>query len=293
MCGVRKIIKTKGGNNVTTKELLTRVKAMTSEYDYFDEETFFAAANTALSAVHSDFGTELCASVFLCSVRVAAHFDAIRHTPGNTETFFAEAKAYSFRVFGKGEVQIAGATTVKKQFDGQGVVIRGFLSEGATVSFLGDFAYTVTDLAFFAEAESDRVEDVPIFKEVRAISLGSLVKDIAFATSQPKKDDGTPTPEVFIENGYIFCPWEFAGKVNFTYKRLPTPISAQRGEVPVDVPAMAEHLLVLLSAAYMLADLCADSARVYLEEYKRAALVARRGAAFTCSERYFDSTGWA
>ncbi len=279
---------------MTVKELLDTVKCLIGEYDYFDNDEFSAAANTALGTIYSEARFVGRASVYLSSPKILLHKPILRHKANETETIQLIGKAYSMRLFGKGTVIINdGQSSVNHSFNGWGTVLRGMISRGGTIKLTGSLAYTVKDAVMFAECESENAEEIPVFGKTRSIKISSFVGDFSRALSFPTDEHGRPLSNVVIENGCIVCPRDFSGEVCFSYKKRPPRISKDAPDIEIPISKDAEGALALLTAAYMLGESESEAAEFFIKEYKRALCSAADENLPSSGGAYFDTTGWA
>lgn len=279
---------------MTVKELLTAVKALTEEYDYFNGDVFVSAAQTALGTLFSEMNTVGSASIYLSCPRILRHVPKIRHVPGNTESVRLFGAAYSFKVFGTASIRIFdGRSTISDTYSGNGVILSGFIHGEGTADFFGDLAYTVGNFTLFSEYESPDKDDIPIIGENRAVNIASLVNDFSRAISFPTDGSGAPLANVRIENGNLICPKDFSGEVRFKYKKRAPSISLDVPNFEIPVLAEAESALVLLTAAYMLGESESDAADFFLKEYKRNVSRISREGFPSEGGNYYDTTGWA
>ncbi len=279
---------------MTVKELLTAVKALTEEYDYFDSGLFISAAQTALGTLFSEMNTVGSASVYLSCPKVLRHIPKIRHAPGHTETVPLCGAAYSFKIFGSARIVIYdGRSTVSEAYDGSGITVCGFIYGAGKIDFSGELAYTVRDLTLFSECESRGKEDIPVLGERRSLAIASLIGDFSRAVSFPTDENGAPLERVKIENGLLTCPKDFCGEIRFKYKKRAPTLSLDIPDLEIPVIPEAESPLTLLTAAYMLGESESDAADFFLKEYKRGiGRIAREGFPSE-SGSYYDTTGWA
>ncbi len=279
---------------MTVKELSETVKSLIGEYDYFDKEKFIAATNTALSTIYSEARFVGRASVYLSSPGVLRHTKILRHKAESIETIPLEGKAYSMRLFGKGQIIIKdGKTTMSRSFNGWGTVFRNTVTSGGTINFAGKLAYTVKDIAIFSECESDSVDEIPVLGKKRAVKIDSFVGDFSRALSYPEDEEGRPLSDVMIENGCIVCPREFSGEVCFSYKKCPPRITDAVPDFEIPISKDAQSPLSLLTAAYMLGESESEAAEFFLKEYKRSISSASDENLPSSRGKYFDTTRWA
>ncbi len=279
---------------MTVKELSEAVKNLVGEYDYFDNDAFFASANIALGNIFSETDCTGRASVYLSSPKVLQHIPRLRHSSGSAEEVKLLGAAYSMRLFGRGNVIINdGQNSVNHEFNAWGSVLKGrVLSEGY-VRFCGEFAYTVKDITLFSEIEGSSDDDIPVLGDKRSVRIESFVPDYSRALCAPTDENGAPLCSVSIENGYICCPKNFTGEVRFSYKKRPPKLCSELEGMEIPIPAEAESALALLTSAYLLGEAESDAAEFFLKAYKRCISRISSNNMPSESGRYFDTTGWA
>ncbi len=278
---------------MTVKELSQTVKRLISEYDYFDESAFIAAANTALGTVFSELEATARASIYLSCPEILRHIPYLRHSAEKTESVLLCGKAYSMRAFGKGTVRITdGKSTVTHDFNGWGTVIRGIMANESTAEFSGSTAYTIKDITLFSELEGDELESIPVLGEKRSVAINEFIDDFSRALAYPTDENGMPLKNVTIEGDRIICPKSFSGEIRFSYKKRPPRITYDVPELEIPVLPEAEAPLTLLTAAYLLGESESDAAEFFLKEYKRS-ISCTYGKGSSTSGAYYDTTGWA
>ena len=270
------------------------MKALIGEGDYTDDDAITAAADTALGQIFSELCISGRAEIWLQSPRLVSNYGEFRHTPQKVEVFALSGTAYSFRVFGKGRVRISdGGATDIREFDGYGVVFRGFINTGGTVSFEGELAYTVKSLAFFSELFERKLDSIPILGEQRRISINSTVRDFSSPIGVPEDKQGKALGCVRLERDELVATEDFTGEVCFTYRKRPPKPSLMSGDDELGLAEEIDSLLVNLTVSYLLSVSDSDAAEAFEENYVRTvkALAAEYTAKRSC--KYTDYTGWA
>ena len=135
-------------------------------------------------------------------------------------------------------------------------------------------------------------ESIPSGIAEMEVNLPSHIGDYLVATSAPTDKSSRQIKGAFICGDVLYLPKDFTGEVIIRYKRKPREIGANYNET-VDVPSVAEHLLPLLTAAYMWLDDSPDKAEYYMELYRIEKAGIKKSIPNSVGEKYADVTGWA
>jgi hypothetical protein len=135
-------------------------------------------------------------------------------------------------------------------------------------------------------------ESIPMGIAETEVRLPLHITDYLIASAPPTTANGTQITGAFICGEVLNLPKSFSGEVIIRYKRKPREISADLNE-SVDVPSIAEHLLPLLTAAYLWLDDSPDKAEYYMELYRIERAGIKKSVSNSVGEKYADVTGWA
>ena len=175
----------------------------------------------------------------------------------------------SFTVSGKGSYVYSVADIVREHsFDSELSEVRSFIGDGVTVSFIGDYGYTVYNLAVCDELTSERPEDIPLWDERLTTDLKRALGDYLGPYKQPESISGTPIAGAYVIDGVMHVPENHYGPIVLTYRRAPIMPSGYEDDEPIDVPLECAELLPLLLASYIWLDDDPDKSDLYRALYR-------------------------
>lgn len=160
-----------------------------------------------------------------------------------------------------------------------------FISGRVRLRFLGEYFYSVRNVALYRQIYSDRVEDIPAFECYTRYDIGALVPDFLALYTSPIMVEGDHTRlnrNYEVENDrVILLPHDAKGVYQIPYKRRPAELAytddpVEDGTV-IDLDEELCALLPMLVAAYVWADDEPEKAEYYMTLYReRAADIERR-----------------
>ena len=238
---------------MTFKDLCTEVRALGFDSAEIEDSQLLISARRALGVIF----TERCARSEIELFKLPSVFDEripdFIHTPDGSERFELRKKAISFKTRGNGSLKItdAGADRIIT-FSGIGEH-RYFLHGDAVIEFLGEYVYSVYDIALFSALLGESEDALPLYSEYECYDLKALAPDFSSALSQPHDSNGEPIKGAAVVGSKMKIPISYSGKVRLEYKRGAVKISGF-GEEDISLPEGCEHLLPLLTAAYVWLD---------------------------------------
>ena len=255
---------------------------------------FLYAARRAQRTVALEWGRESRARILAVGTDAISSIPLLKHAPGEVLTVKASgATAYSMKLSGSGSYSVKdGKEEKKSDFSSRFLTRRGFIGKDGALVFSGDGSFTAFDIAFFRIPESEGAEAIPIYYSETDYCLPDLIDDFLAPTSIPTSSDGTAIDGARICADTLTLPSEFTGEVNIFYKRMPREISLNPTQA-VDIPRIAEHLLPILTAAYLWLEDSPDKAQYYMQIYREATEEARRRLPKAVGGEYKNVTGWA
>ena len=219
--------------------------------------------------------------------------ESFAHQPRSVESTNLTCRAYSFRTAGVGSYSIRSKDIVKTySFSKNGEVHRGFLRDGETLEFLGDFSYTVYDISLFGELYSDDVNDIPVLSDYVEYNMTEHAEDFASFFSVPKAENGASINGVKLLGTKLKIPTGYFGKIRVVYKKRPHEISGNPDE-EITVPSGCEHLTALLAASFVWLDDDAEKARYYMTLYREALSAVKYYDRAESDISYQNTNGWA
>lgn len=283
---------------MTVSELYDHVSRLGFEDSLEDEKKFYNATNRALLQVGA--------------IRPATGVLEINHSPlrnllGDTsapilrsETLCFDAvgaRAFFFEAEGEGYCKILdadGSELTVEEFNSKGKFssYRGFVKRGADwyegavqMRFEGEYAYSVRNVALYAEVYSSNPDDVPSYSPYVRYDMRDLVDDfLTFSVPPVQSTDGYRR----MREGYnmegistVMFPSNVPGSYRLLYNRRPKKleykVTPQEDITVVDLDEELSALLPLLVASYIWVEDEPEMASYYLGLYReRAADIERR-----------------
>ena len=219
--------------------------------------------------------------------------EALTHSGKEGDSVPFNAKAYSFRTTGEGSYRITDQSgTVTVDFSGIESVHKGFLHGDGKLEFLGNYSYTVYDLAIFDEILSGSEDDIPVLCDFIEYDVKSYAKDFLSFTSPPENELGVSIQGASVCGGKMRIPSSYNGKIRLLYKAAPTKITEGADE-ELTLPDGCEHLLSLLVASFVWLDDDAEKAQYYMNLYREAMAAVKYYDRAGVDTTYQDVIGWA
>lgn len=287
---------------MTVSELYNSVAQLGFEDSLEDDDRFFFAANRALLQVNA--------------LRPATGVYALYHDPmpnkvkENTfepvkkygELCFEACgvKAFYFEADGIGEMiaerwngerwvsvnsRILNSYRTFKSYSGSIPEGENFISDLARLRFVGDYLYSVKNVAMYEHLLGGRDEDIPAYEPHTRYDMRVLATDfLAFEKPTIRRvSDGEYLYDGYsIENGgTVLLPYEQKGLYDILYQRRPKKLEyekeAAEDETKIDLDEDLCALLPVLIASYIWVDDEPEKAAYYLDLYReRAAFVESR-----------------
>ena len=278
---------------MTINELKNDVAQLGFERYVEDEECFIASANRALSLIYVDRPVTQTAKLSFKGPRVSTLREFIEHRSGEEITIPFTGKSVSFRSSGTGNCTVRdalGTSYVSLTNDGQ--LTKMLVKGEGTITFSGDFYFTVSNLAFFDDLISKNVVDIPEYTPYREISATEYCDGFRSFSGYPTDKDGRVISSVTLADGRIRAPFDYRGELYLTYYRVPAPINADKPNDVIDVSDECAPMLPLLTASFMWLDDDAGKAQYYMTLYRDLIANVRRYSTNKIDTAY-NGNGWA
>ena len=278
---------------MTFNSLKTELAALGFENSIEMDNNLICAVKQALSTVYTERG-----KLSQITLNHFPHLPTLlfsKHThEGGECTFDLRGRAFSFTACGKGEYVIESRLgSEHHSFNTPHYVGRGFIPESATVTFLGDYPFTVLDLSVFEYPPSEDLDDVFIYGEPFVYKVGEIVGDFHSFASPPLDENGRVIEGSSISADSFTVPWGYSGRILIKYRVCPPTVSADSPDADLGVPRECEHLIPLLAAAYYWLDDDSEKAAVYLSLYREALRGIKLNGRAGQGNGYDNVTGWA
>lgn len=278
---------------MTQDQLKSAVLALGFERDFYEEGLFMPSLTRALHTIYTDRPVTKTVSIAFYDPGAREICEGFVHTPGEAESFKIDGRAYAFRISGRGSYTLGeGDEAQTEDFDTDMALVRGHVAAPTTITFFGDYAYSVRALTSFEHLTGPEIEDIPQPGKWRTVDLGTRYSDYLATESAPRFADGGVPRGVEIVSGILRVPSELVGEVYITYRRKPTIPTLGEDDEIIDVPAEVEELLPLLVAAYLWLDDAPERAQYYMALYREGIAGINRFSARKLSAEY-ATNGWA
>ena len=278
---------------MTLNELRSDVARLGFESHVEDEECFIASANRALALIYVDRPVSRTARIAFTGPRTTLVREFIEHR-GNTDvTIPVRGKAISFRTSGVGSCTIldeSGGCYVPLMSKDQ--LTKQMLHGEGTVTFSGDYYYTVSALAVYDDLEGASISDVPEYSPYVEVRPEDYCDGFRAFSGYPTDSEGNTVDTVELRDGRIRAPADFRGELYLTYYRTPEPISSDRPNVRIDVSEECAPMLPLLTASFLWLDDDAAKAQYYMSLYRDLVANVKRYSSNRVDTKYTDN-GWA
>lgn len=278
---------------MTLNELKNEVAQLGFESQIEDTECFISSANRALNLIYTDRPVSKSTYIFIDSPEVVSKYDRIEHKPGEDVTIFVKGYCLSFISSGNGECVISdpfGSSTVILNTKNQ--ITKRTLNGEATLTFKGNFYFTVNHLATFKYYIGTNQLSIPEYTPIRELNIGEYCADFRALAAEPCDKNGQPVKSLVMRDGMIYVPFEFKDEIYLTYYRAPTLITTSSPNQLIDISEECKCLLPLLTASFMWLDDDAAKAQYYMSLYRDSVANIRRYSSKEVDTAY-RVNGWA
>ena len=127
----------------------------------------------------------------------------------------------------------------------------------------------------------------------KELNLSELLGNVMFIISAPTDKSGRIIKGAFSDGYTVTLPDNFSGEMHIRYKPLPKIVCIDDADDEIYIPPFAEHLLPLLTAAFVFLNDDEEKADYYMTLYRHEVLKLTRAASSSIDNTYTDVTGWA
>ncbi len=277
---------------MTYGELKNDVARLGFEEQIDDENELITAANQALRLIFTDRPAACTVRRYVTAPRIAQRHPAFRHCGGEEITLPLCGVAFSFFTGGCGSYLLKdGAGETRVDFTPADGAIKGRLSGEGSITFLGDYDYTVFGLCSFLGVGGPELSDIPEYAPYVELDTDLDANDFRAFAGLPRDSRGRTLECATMKGGRIFLPFEYEGEIVYEYYRSPREITRSSSE-SIDIAAECEVLLPLLTAFLMWLDDDPDKASYYLSLYREELSRILRYSRSSVDNSY-ATDGWA
>ena len=279
---------------MTLNDLRDEIAALGFEDSVEINKSLTTAANRALITLFTERPVARTVRITKVCEAPLFHVPKINHSGAHDVTVGLLGRAFSFRVSGKGHFTVSdGIVTSTKEFDAPDARFCGKIrNAGASITFSGDYLYTVFDFACYSELTGEREKDIPEYSPYTEYDINFMFGDF-LSFLEPPRENGTVINDAVMQNGIIRLPTGKYSEISLTYARMPRRVSEDNPGDEIDVSGECSPLLSLLCASYMWLDDDADKAQYYMSLYRNGMSFIRRYNTSISECGYNDVLGWA
>ncbi len=279
---------------MTLKQLENEVLCLMFEEELDKASAFIAAANRAAAqiATERDFLTECV--LYKKRTKPTEVVRELYHLENEKITLHLTCRALSFTACGKGKVLFTEeGVTRELEFDGEGVVVKEFIDTGSVkAEFLGEYSYDIRNLAAYSEIVSKNKEDIEVYSAFKEYDMQKQDPFFVSFKSAPLDEAGNEIKGAVLSGARLKLPQDYSGFFRIQYKRRASPITSADTECELDISKECEHLLPLLTAAYLLSDDNAELSAYYMSLYRDGMASVKLYNRASPIGSYNDVTGW-
>ncbi len=254
---------------MTLNELKNDVASLGFESYIENDACFIASANRALSLIYVDRPVSATAIIPIRGPRATFTREFIEHHSGESITIDISGKAISFRSTGTGVCVVRDRTGAAEMLlDTKNQLVKKFVYGDSSITFMGDFYYTVSNFAVFDDMISNKITDIPEYTPFREIRPEDYCEDFRAFCSQPYDKNGNIVDNVKLADGKIIVPHDYCAELHLTYYKSAKPLNSARPDDPIEITEECMPLLPLLTASFMWLDDDAAKAQYYMSLYR-------------------------
>ena len=252
------------------------------------------AVRRALALIYTERGVHAVARFFKRVPEKTVAVEEIFHRGGESITVEAGYGAYSLFLSGKGSFTVSdGNGTESYRFDTDGERYCGYLKKNSTFTFSGESCYSVYNFYLYPGFYSEKKSAIPTSVGTEEYPIYDIIPDYMSALGAPKTPCGNIIAGAEICSDKISVPSSYSGEVVIDYRKAPARVSEDEPDKVLDVPRDTEHLIPLLTAAYMWLDDDSEKAYYYMSLYREAMAALKLYNTRSVDTGVGDVSGWA
>ena len=279
---------------MTLNDIKAEVASLGFESEIEKEDVFLVALRRALDTVYTERGVHKNVRIICNPTPPKTLYEMIIHRGNDTQSFQIEGKAYSFSVCGRGIFTVSDDFgDIEYRFDSPLAYFRGFVNGSATITFSGEFCYTVHNLCDFESLSGDKEEDIPYYSERVEYKISDYAPDFLSLLEMPTDNRQIKLDCAELCGSNLILPYSYIGEVNLKYRSAPPTVSPDEADEEIDLPRELLHLVSLLTASYVWLDDDAEKSRYYYSLYRDAMTGVKLYSTRCLNTEYKDVLRWA
>ena len=278
---------------MTYNDLKTEVAALGFDDEVENEEALLRATRRALNFIFTERPIYRSLTIHQISKAPIRTLEQMIHKGGITDSVLLSGiRSYSFKTSGIGKYSVTDALG-EREFEFFGTAEhKGFVHGDGELKFIGDYTFSVYDVALFDELFGPGTEDIPMHGEFTEYNMGSLASDFLSFVSLPRNGYGIDINGASVSGRTVRIPKSYEGKITLTYKAKANSVSG-RPEEEIIAPIGCEHLVPLLVSAYVWLDDDPDKAQYYMSLYREGMSAVKYYDRPEMNSEYVNVNGWA
>ena len=278
---------------MTLSELQKEAAHLGFEKQIDDSEALLTAVSLALGMIYTDRPVIKTARLCARPITPITRVEKIDFQGGEEVTLPLLGSSWSLRVCGKGSFRVTDAGEARTYtFDTSSSTFKGLLSGEGSITFFGDLSYTVFSLVSFKESYNSK-EDVPDSIGTRVFDMKALLSDFGGFVSLPFDTHGKSINAASLREDTLLLPWDFCGEFAISYRVCPESRALLTSAKNIELPSECEHLLPILTAAFLWLDDDSEKAQYYMSLYKSSMASILHYTTKGIDAEYKTVDGWA
>ncbi len=278
---------------MTYNDLYKEIIALGFESEIDSQDRLLASVNRALNTIFTERAVFSDVNIYQRKYAPSLKIKRIEHKGTESDTVSYNARCYSFISSGVGSYKICeGEDERIFSFSGENQLHKGFLHGEGKIEFFGDYSFIVTNLSVFDELFGEGEEHIPLISEYREYDVDDYADSFLSFASLPTDKSSRAIKGAIIRGKKIRIPCDYEGWISLTYRRGAKKATGL-AEEEIFLPCGCEHLLPLLTAAYVWLDDDSEKAEYYMSLYREGMSAVKYYNRTSISDTYQSTNGWA
>ncbi len=280
---------------MTLKQVESEVLGLMFEEEFDNASAFYDSLNRAMAQIATERDLVSEHKIYKPNLIPKELTEHIHHRSDESIKLDFKCKALSFTLNGKGKVLFTdGKTVFQEDFSGGTNIVKKIASSGSlSVEFKGEYDYDIINLATYSFLLSESTQDVESYSQYKEYDIKKSDPLFISFISMPRNEINEIIEEVQISGSIIKIPISYEGFINIRYKKRPEFITPSDYDKNLDVSRECEHLLALLTAAYLLSDDNRELSAYYMTLYRDGISAVKLYNRVFTGVAYKDVLGWA